>query len=111
MTWPSIASHELLFRTLANLNDRISAIVFPVGAPIGAKFNKHRAVFQLAKQAAVVEGWCGAFQECDNLQAQIAIAGPGLEGWLNEIGVTHAQIKKAITPDMEYHPDAYALGK
>ena len=111
MTWPSVASHKSLFRTLANLNDRISAIVFPVGAPIGAKFNKHAAVLQLAKQAAVVEGWCEAFQECDSLKEQIAIAGPGWAVWANEIGVTFDQVKKAITPDMEYHLDPYALGK
>jgi hypothetical protein len=85
--------------------------VFPVGAPIGAKFNKQAAVLQLAKQAAVVEGWYGAFQECDSVEEQIAIAGPGWAAWANEIGVTFDQEKKAITPDMEYHPDAYALGK
>jgi hypothetical protein len=46
-------------------------------------------------------------RELVNREARLSRRRPyGVARWLNEIGVTYDQIKRATTPDMEYHPDA-----
>ena len=65
----------------------------------------------MAKCYAMVDGWRAAFSECDQVDRILWTAFYNITDWLNKIGATPAEPQNAVTPDMEYHPDSYSLGK
>ncbi len=78
--------------------------------PFG-KFDKQKALRLLAMCYAMVDGWRAAFKECDQVDRILWIASNSIKDWLDNIGATIAELQNAVTPDMEYDPDPYDLGK
>jgi len=107
-TWPRDGG-EGLYRELGKIDIRLGKLVYP-GGPFG-KFDKQEALRRLAKCYAMVDGWRAAFKECDQVDRILWTASNGIKDWLQNIGATMADLQNAVTPDMEYDPDPYALGK
>jgi hypothetical protein len=59
----------------------------------------------------MVDGWLAAFSECDQVDRILWTAFYNIMDWLNKIDATLVELQKAVTPDKEYHPDPYVLGK
>ncbi|ADP72371.1 hypothetical protein Rvan_3175 [Rhodomicrobium vannielii ATCC 17100] len=58
-------------------------------------FDKHAAIQQLAKPAAIVHGWQAAFSQCDCIDAVLSPYPENQASWLETIGATEAQMKHA----------------
>ncbi|MBJ7532767.1 hypothetical protein JDN40_01345 [Rhodomicrobium vannielii ATCC 17100] len=105
---PSLAADEELVAKLDTIDEKLGKILFPIG---GTKVDKQAALDLLAKHAAILQGWQAAFSQCTDIEGYVS---PYLESqatWLDLIGATEDDLKHAITPDMEYTPGLYAMGK
>ena len=105
-TWPCDGG-DGLYRELAPIDIRLAQ------NPAGhfAKFDKQEVIRVLAKCYAMVNGWQAAFKECDRVDQIACTASNSIRDWLSRIGATMAELQKADTPEMEYAPDPYDLGK
>jgi hypothetical protein len=107
-TWP-LATAEGLYRELAKIDTRLGKTVYPGG--LLGKFDKQEALRLLAKCYAMVEGCRAAFKECDRIDGILLVPSDSIKVWLDTIDATMAELQNAVTPDMEYDPDPYDLGK
>jgi hypothetical protein len=107
-TWPWDGGAGL-YRELGKIDILLGKTVYPGGG--FCKFDKQEALRLLAKCYAMVDGWRAAFKECDQVDRLLWTALHNIVDSLNKIGATQADLEKAVTPDMEYHLDPYALGK
>lgn len=105
-TWPSTGSHEEVFEKLLRIERKLGKLLYLIGHPF-ADAEKAEAIVALARYLAIINGWRGAFSECDEIDQLLADAYDNWHSWRAKVGVSVEVVKAATTPDMEYRPSGY----
>jgi hypothetical protein len=107
-TSPTQSNREAFWETLVRLQDKFFKLIGPLC--VVKDCNKLEALKVLAHMMAVGNGWLSAFGECDDLKSEILMLLNDLNDGCAMLGITPAELAKAIEPYMEYEPGDYALG-
>lgn len=108
MVTPTEANLQDLWTRLNHLDTKAGKAAYPAGPH--STVNKKAALALLAEMLTLVEGWTGAFRECDDPTRYQAHAMIILEQWLEQLGVSIGQVKAAQDPSMAYRPSGYPFG-
>jgi hypothetical protein len=90
---------------LTSLDEKLWNAVYPPGAGI----NKKAGLVPLARLVALIDGWSGAFRECDDLNRVLDVPTADVQEWLKKLGLTMPKVKAATDPSMRWSPGDYSL--